>query len=142
MSTTTRAASGASAVGAGPGRSVELGLERLGLRVVDRDVGGRSAAGHDPDHQLADDRFGGPAAEVLEGLLDGDPLRPLGGDPADPAQRVVGPVAGGPDDRGDRRRPAGGTRGDPLGDVEDGPDARLVVGEVDDHDLGPDADTG
>ena len=113
---------------AGAGRAVELGLERVGLGVVDRDVGGRPATGHDPDHQLADDRFRGPAAQVLERLLDGDPLRSLGGDPADPAQRVVGPVAGGPDDRGDRRRPAGRPAGDPLGDVEDGPDARPRCG--------------
>ena len=38
-------------------------------------------------------------------LLDHDPLRPPGGDPADPAQRVVRPVAGRADDRRDRRRP-------------------------------------
>ena len=121
-------------MGAGAGRTVELGLERLRLGRVDRHVGRVAATRHDPGHQLADDRLRGPAAQVLERLLDRDPLGALGRDPADAPERVVGPVAGGPDDRGDRRRPTGRARGDALGDVEDGGHARLVVGEVDDDD--------
>ena len=123
-----------SATRAGSRRTVELGLQRLRLGGVDRDFRRVPTAGHDPGHQLADDRLGGPAAQVPEGLLDRDPLGALGGDPADATERVVGPVAGGPDDRGDRRRPTGRARRDALGDVEDGGHARLVVGEVDDDD--------
>ena len=96
-----------------------------------------SPGGPDAGEDLADDRLAAPAAEVLQRLLDRDPLGPLAGDPADAPQRVVRPIARGPDDRGHRRRPARGAAGDPLGDVEDRVDPGLVVGEVDDHDPRP-----
>ena len=95
-----------------------------------------AAAGRDPGQQFPDDRFGRPSAQIAERLLDGHPLRTFGGDPADPAQRVVRPITGGADDHRDRGGPAGRTAGDPLGDVQDGRDAGLVVGEVHDDDLG------
>src|SRR6185369_8937303 len=88
----------AAAADAMAGRAVELRLERDRLALVDRDRGGDPATGRDTGEQLADDRRLGPAAQVLARLLDGDPLRPLGGDPADPAERVVGAVTGRADD--------------------------------------------
>ena len=63
-----------------------------------------------------------------------------GGDLADAPQRVVRPVAGGPDDHRDRRGTAGSAPGDPLRDIEHGGDPGLVVGEIDDHHALPDAE--
>ena len=124
----------------GSGRAVaprQLAAERRRLGLVDRHVRGRSPGRRDPGHDLADHRLAAPAPEVLERLLDGDPLGTLRGDPADPAECVVRPISGGADDRGHGRRSPGGAGRDPLGDVEDRGHARLVVGEVDDHDAGP-----
>src|SRR3990172_3639298 len=56
------------------------------------------------------------------------------GDGAHARERVVGTIAGRADDDRDRCDPAAGTGGDPLGDVEEGGHAGLVVGEVDDRD--------
>ena len=67
-------------------------------------------------------------------FLDRDALGPLSGDPPDPPERVVGPIAGRADDHRDRGRPAGGAAGDPLGHVQDRRDAGLVVSEVNNHD--------
>ena len=114
------------------GRAVELGAKRDRLGLVDRDRGRVAATVADAGQQLADHRFGRPSAQVPQGLLDGDPLRALRGDPADAAEGVVGPIAGGADDHGDRRGPSRGPRRDALGDIEDGGDPCLVVGEVDD----------
>src|SRR6185436_5500543 len=96
---------------------------------VDGDVVRGPAGGTDTGEQLPDDRLAGPPAEVLGGLLDRDALRPLAGDAADAPERVVGAVAGRADDRGDLRGASRRAAGDPFGDVEDGGDAGLVVGE-------------
>ena len=140
ISTMTRAASCRVPPSGPPRAAVQLGPQRGRLRVVDRHGRRIAAAGDDAGQQLADDRLRRPAAQVPQGLLDGDPLRPFRGDPADAPERVVRPVAGGPDDHRDRGRPTGSAPGDPLGDVEHRRDAGLVVGEVDDDHLRPQAE--
>jgi hypothetical protein len=77
------------------------------------------------------------AAQVGERLLDGDPVAPRGRDPADPAKRVVRPVARGPDDRGHGPGPGGAPGRHAAGDFEEGLDTGLVVGEIHDHDAPP-----
>src|SRR5439155_17724357 len=53
-----------------PGRTVELGLERLGLVVVYRHLAGRDAARDDARQQLADDGRRCPTTEIAQRLLD------------------------------------------------------------------------
>jgi hypothetical protein len=112
----------------------ELGLERLRLAAVHGHARHVAAAVRDARHDRVHHLRPLPAPQVAEGLLDRDPLRVPGRDPPDAAQRVVGPVARGPDDRGDRRRPPGCAAGKARGDLEDRRGTGLVVGEVHDHD--------
>ena len=100
--------------GRGTVRPDELRLECRGLALVDGDGRRVHAARRHAFEDRRDDVLAIPAAQVHRRLLEDHPLRPLRRDPADPAERVVGTVAGGPDDRGHGCCPARRTTRDPA----------------------------